>query len=330
MSWDSLAAATVVINPNLAIVANLPSGPLRLPARAHVNRDPLYLVLRCPEEAATDLGAGAAIASLFHGDLKKISWAWAAVWPRAVYGEQAQGAVLRSTRAEKADDASRLEKLAEQVGQRSASKRRAGKTGVAAVNIMPPPVQVRRLKDLADLQPSMGTIVNPGAQPRGDLVFGKRRSSTKAREFDSTAPVPSSTQPTLRSVLPPTDEREKLALEVVMRALRLDHEQLNDLRATRGIGVDAIDELRQCYEVKMSSGAGIPNEIKLTAREVEAAREDPDFFLAIVSGLEDGAGKLRVNFIFDPLSRLDVKVSGDLTLTGIKDAEKLEFEFNKA
>ena len=330
LSWDKLATATVVINPNLTIVADLPSGPLRLLARAHINRDPLYLVLKCPEEAATDLGAGAAIASLFHGDQKKISWAWAAVWPRAVYGEQAQGAILRSTRAEQADDASRLDKLSEQVGERSARKKPVGKTGAAASNLMSPPVQVRKLKDLADLLPSMGTIVNPGAKPRGDLVFGKRRSSTRTREFDPTALVPASTQAAHRSVLPPTDEREKLALEVVMRALRLDHHQLNDLRDIRGVGVDAIDDLRQCYEIKMSSGAGIPNEITLTAREVEAAREDPDFFLAIVSGLEDGAGKLRVNFIFDPLSRLDVKVSSDLTLTGIKDAEKLEFEFNKA
>lgn len=112
-----------------------------------------------------------------------------------------------------------------------------------------------------------------------------------------------------------------------MQALRLDHDQLNDLRNTRGVGVDAIDELRQCFEMKMSS-SGIPNEITLTAREVEAAREDPDFFLAIVTGLEDGVGKLRVSFIFDPLNKLDVKVSGDLILTGVQDAEKLQFEFS--
>lgn len=328
VGWESLAAAPVVINPDLTIVAKLPTGQVRLPARAHINREPLYLVLRCSEEAATDRGAGQAIASLFRGDLKKISWAWAAVWPRAVYGEQAQGAILRSTRAEQADDTSRLEKLAEQVGKRSANKKAAGKVGVAATtNGTPPPVQVRKLKDLTNLQPSTGTIVNQGAKPRGDLVFSKPRGSSKAREFDPSAPVLLTNPPARRSVLPPTDERERLALEAVMQALRLDHDQLNDLRNTRGVGVDAIDELRQCFEMKMSS-SGIPNEITLTAREVEAAREDPDFFLAIVTGLEDGVGKLRVSFIFDPLNKLDVKVSGDLILTGVQDAEKLQFEFS--
>ncbi|WP_165837112.1 hypothetical protein [Phenylobacterium hankyongense] len=36
-----------------------------------------------------------------------------------------------------------------------------------------------------------------------------------------------------------------MALDAVRRALRLDSQQLNDLRAARGVGVDAIDELRQ-------------------------------------------------------------------------------------
>lgn len=329
VSWESLAAAPVFINPNLTIVANLDSGQLRLSARAHINREPLYLVLSSSDEAATDRGAGQAIASLFQGDLKKISWAWAAVWPRAVYGEQAQGPVLRSTRAEQADDPSRLEKLAEQVGKRSASKKTSGKAGApAADSSTSPPVQVRRLKDLTNLQPSTGTIVNKGAPPRGDLVFGKPRGSSKAREFDPTAPVLPANVSAQRSVLPPTDERERLALEVIMQALRLDHDQLNDLRSKRGVGVDAIDELRQCFEIKMNSAAALPNEVTLTAREVEAAREDPDFFLAIVTGLEDGVGKLQVHFLFDPLSKLSVKVGGGLTLTGVQDAEKLKFEFS--
>jgi hypothetical protein len=67
----------------------------------------------------------------------------------------------------------------------------------------------------------------------------------------------------------------------------------------------------------------------LTASEVEAARNDPDFFLAVVSGLEDGAGQLRVRFIFDPRSTLNVRVRGDLTLTGVDKAEALEFTFQK-
>lgn len=72
----------------------------------------------------------------------------------------------------------------------------------------------------------------------------------------------------------------------------------------------------------------MPADVTLTASEIVAARDDPDFFLAIVTGLEEGAGKLRVRFIFDPLRQLDVRVRTDLTLTGVDKAEALEFEFD--
>jgi hypothetical protein len=172
-------------------------------------------------------------------------------------------------------------------------------------------------------------IVNEGATPSGDLVFAKRRMA-KERTFatgSDTQEKPGS--PPVRTVLPPSSDRDRMALDAVRRALRLESQQLNDLRAARGVGVDAIDELRQCYEIKMSSSAGLPADVTLTASEVEAARNDPDFFLAIVSGLEDGAGQLRVRFIFDPLSTLDVRVRGDLTLAGVDKAEALEFTFRK-
>lgn len=113
----------------------------------------------------------------------------------------------------------------------------------------------------------------------------------------------------------------------MIRALRLDSQQIQDVRQRRGIGVDAIDELRQCYEIKMSSSAGFPTDVTLTASEVEAAQNDPDFFLAVVAGLEEGDGCLRVRFIFRPLEQLAAKIRGDVTLTGVDKAEALEYEF---
>jgi hypothetical protein len=88
-----------------------------------------------------------------------------------------------------------------------------------------------------------------------------------------------------------------------------------------------VDSLRQSFEIKMSSGRDIPNEVTLTPNEVERARTDPDFFLAVVAGLEEGAGELRVRFIFDPLSRLPLQLRSDLTFGGVRDAEALEYVF---
>jgi hypothetical protein len=328
IDWDDLLAASVVVDPELSIVADLDGGRVTLPAQAHVGRDPLRLIVRSNSIAATAEGAGAAVASLFNGDRQKAAWAWAAVWPRAVIGEQAVGAVLPNARAERGDGKDRLEELARQAAQRkgktadkgaSRSKQEAGKAAPK------PTVQVRKLRELGELEPSAGVIVNAGATPTGDLVFAKARKA-KERRFQpgGGGSVDSSTP---RTVLPPTSDRERMALDAVRRALQLDVPRFNDLRAVRGLGVDAIDELRQCYEIKMSSGTALPTDVTLTASEVAAARHDPDFFLAVVTGLEDGAGELRVRFIFDPLANLDVRVHSDLTLTGVDRAEALEFTF---
>lgn len=330
IDWDELLAAHLVIDPELSIVATLASGQIALQAQAHMSREPLRLIVRDAAVAATAEGAGAAVASLFGGDRQKVAWAWAAVWPRAAAGEQAEGAVLPKTRAERGDAKERLERLAKQTAQRTGKKDKGKPKKGEPTRVAPTqPAQVRKLRELDDLEPSVGMIVNQGAEPSGDLVFAKRRQA-KDRTFTTENGSQEKTgSPQVRTVLPPSSDRERMALDAVRRALRLEVPQLNDLRAARGVGVDAIDELRQCYEIKMSSSAGIPADVTLTASEVEAARIDPDFFLAIVSGLEDGAGQLRVRFIFDPLSVLDVRIRGDLTLTGVDKAEALEFTFEK-
>ena len=193
-------------------------------------------------------------------------------------------------------------------------------------------IQVRKLRDLDKLEPTKGAIVNSGVRLEG-TVFNPRKSSEPGQRTFSrpgNGGNDQTSEATTRSVLPPTNDRETLALEAVRRALRLDAKEIVDLRSRRGVGVDAVDELRQCYEIKMSSSATIPSDVALTESEVDAARSDPDFFLAIVSGLEDGSGTLRVRFIFDPLRNLAMKIKGGLTLTGVDKVEALEYEFNSA
>ncbi|MEA3051888.1 MAG: hypothetical protein QOG72_791 [Sphingomonadales bacterium] len=328
IDWDELLAAPVVIDPQLSIVATLSSGQVVLPARAHMGREPLRLIVRSAADLATAEGAGAAVGSLFAGDRQKAAWAWASIWPRAAAGEQAVGAVMPKTRADRGGGKERLERLAKQAAQRTKPKNRTKKSTVQQ-HLGKQAIQVRKLRELEDLDPSVGEIVNEGAKPVGGMVFAKRRPA-KPRVFTKGGGKPEqSGAAQVRTVLPPSSDRERMALDAVRCALRLDVKQLNDLRAARGVGVDAIDELRQCYEIKMSSGAGIPNDVTLTASEVEAARDDENFFLAIVSGLEEGAGQLRVRFIFDPLTNLDVRVRGDLILTGVEKAEALEFRFDR-
>ena len=328
VDWEDLIAAPLIIDPQLSIVAALPSGNICLPAQAHIGREPLRLIARSAADLATADGTGAAVAALFTGDRQKAAWAWAAIWPRAVAGEAANGAVLPKSQPSRGDGRERLEKLARQAAQRAGSKTAPG-TKTAPKPGSRPQVQVRKLRELDELEPSVGEIVNAGTTPSGGMVFARRRPAGARVFTPGHKPPDGGDTAKTRTVLPPSSDREQMALDAVQRALRLDVDRFNDLRAARGIGVDAIDELRQCYEIKMSAGAGVPADVTLTASEVEAARNDEDFFLAIVSGLEDGEGQLRVRFIFDPLSRLDVRVRGDLTLTGVDKAEALEFRFSK-
>ena len=78
----------------------------------------------------------------------------------------------------------------------------------------------------------------------------------------------------------------------------------------------------------MVSAAEVPDPITLLPSEVRRAQIEPDFFLAVVSGLDEDSGDLRVRFIFDPLNRLSIQIRGEVTLSGVRQADALEFIFH--
>lgn len=341
ISWDELAAAELILDRDLEIAASVPSrGRVVAPARAHLLREPLTLFARSAHDVGSPNGGGRTIAELFSGDRQKVAWAWASMWYRAAAGEAADRIMLSSEAQDDGDDG-RLSALQTQADARRERRKKSGgsdkRIGTAATTATTASgrtgVQVRQLKDVSKLEPSVGTIVNEGA-PQGGIIVNERggrgnggsASGGSSRASGSSAAAHGGTEGST-SVLPPTSEREQLAYDAVMTALTLDEAEVADLRQRRGVGADALDELRQCFEIKMASSAEIPNEVTLTPAEVERARTDPDFFLAVVSGLEEGVGELRVRFIFDPLARLRLRLRGDVTLAGVSEAEALEYVF---
>lgn len=166
---------------------------------------------------------------------------------------------------------------------------------------------------------------------REGVVFPKPKSTDLSRTFTRPKPGDPLRPPGKRSVLPPVNDREAMALDAIRRALQLDPEQFRDVRERRGLGVDAIDEMRHLYELKMTSGPKFPDEISLEGSQVKAAMEESnDFFLALVAGLEDGKGELRVRFIFKPLEKLQTRIPAVVTLMGVDTVEALEYVFVKA
>ena len=328
VGWEELAAAQLIFESDLEVAASVPDGrQLVAPTEAHLLRQPLTLFARSAEDVGSAEGGGRAIAGLFNGDRQKVAWAWAAMWLKAGSGRGVPKIVLSSDADTGLASDDRLGHLQTQADDRRTRKGQTTKRPMSSTATNGnSSVKVRQLKQIDKLDPSQGMIVNQGA-PRGGIIVPPPRQLTTGGGGLSPKIGTTTGGATPRSLLPPMGAREQLAYDAVIAALALGEGEVADLRQRRGVGADAVDQLRQCFEIKMSSGSEIPNEITLTPNEVERARTDSDFFLAVVAGLEEGVGELRVRFIFDPLARLPLRLRNDLTFGGVRDAEALEYVF---
>jgi hypothetical protein len=343
VEWSRLEAAQLRIDEGLELRTVTSHGDrVIVSAEAHLLQEPLALVVRALEAAGSSDGAGQAIASLFVGDRQKVAWAWAAMWQRAEAGREASGVFLSEEDEDAEGGAAALLRLKGHAATRRRGRvSTGGKLEQGEGTSKRGEVVVRRLKDIALLQPDAGTLVNQGKAKPG-VIFpmvahvsrpgdgaGDDTSETQgagAGRGGRTDGTSKQTTPVSKRTVPaPVDDREQLAFDAVRSALALDPPEIRDLRRRRGIGADAMDDLSQLFEIKMSSGE-LSNEVTLKRSQAEAAL-DPDFFLAVVSGLDEGDVPLTVRFIFDPLRRLQQRITGDVTLTGIRDVEALEYSF---
>src|SRR5262249_30369597 len=162
------------LDPDLELATTLPgSEQIVVPVSAHVLRRPMILFARSADILGTAEGGGRAIADLFGGDRLKVAWAWVAMWQRAVAGLTAQRIVLSSDVKEREQN-ERLSKLKTQADnrqelQRGASGGEGGNTDETGATTAS--VQVRQLKDLSKLRPTMGSIVNRGTGRGGIIVL---------------------------------------------------------------------------------------------------------------------------------------------------------------
>lgn len=121
-------------------------------------------------------------------------------------------------------------------------------------------------------------------------------------------------------------ERETVGLELLNKLLDSDPAGIVDLRAQRGVGADAVDELKNFYELKVFAGAE-PNEVTLTDSEVRRAFTDENFFLVVVSNVEGADARPNIRIVNDPLNNLQPTERGTITLSGLRDATSLVYRF---
>jgi len=120
------------------------------------------------------------------------------------------------------------------------------------------------------------------------------------------------------------DTIESIGLRLTRQVLAREDDAMIDLRAQRAVGIDAVDELREFYAVKVYGGAE-PDEVHLTDGEVQRALDSPHFFLVVVSGIEDRSVERRVKVITRPLECLHRLNDCGTVLSGVRLADGLAY-----
>ena len=118
-------------------------------------------------------------------------------------------------------------------------------------------------------------------------------------------------------------EREDLAVQHLENALRHSKDkEFVDVRRKRRIGADVRFDVKKYFEIK-SSGRETPDRVSLTPTEVERARlEGKDFYLAVISGLEEGFD-VEIRIFSDPLHSLDWSPRSNFEFSGVTRGEAL-------
>ena len=121
-------------------------------------------------------------------------------------------------------------------------------------------------------------------------------------------------------------EKENVAMELFRKVFGSDDEEIADIRAQHGVGADAVDKSKHFYELKVNAGIE-PDVVAMTTAEVKRARITPGFFLVVISGIEDADVQPKVRIIVDPLSQLQPTTRGSITLSGVRNATSLTYDF---
>ncbi|MGH8196460.1 MAG: hypothetical protein ACREQ8_19015 [Woeseiaceae bacterium] len=331
IDWSILESFVVLTVAQLTVHVTPPKGLGREVSgsvAAYADADAASLYVTGADDLDAYESGARAVASLFSGDSRRIAQAWLAACATARAGREARRLELAEIKAEeeKRRQAKILEDLTALQAETSAKPAvapRKRKHAATRSGISPEPKTItpRRLVDPGEL-----VVVNPD----GEIVGGEARSKGRRHKSrrQGLATVRSEAKP-LRSHAFPKDytdiDKETIGLDLVRAVLRSDDSALVDLRSQRGVGADAIDELKRFYELKVYEGAE-PNEIRLEPSQIERAKTTEGFFLVVVSNVEDGHGNAKVRIISEPLAHLERIETRAVSFSGVREAASLVYE----
>ena len=335
--WDIMGEFRVCVHPKLSLGVTTRHHGAAITHECKVtakvdSQKGIVFVQSIDELTRVDSG-GRAIASLFEGDPRLLAQAWRAACDRAESGQQARPIELADQRAEREQEQieseieARTKEVREQIATTQGRQDRPRDRGQSQFG---PSKTVTTTQEKIE---STRVLVNPESleivDPEGRMESSEQRAKRRTTgEGGLVEPRLGSGGPRGRSPIRLyTDlQKETVGLDLLRRLLRSDVDEIADLRTQRGVGADAVDDLKRFYELKVSAGPE-PDYVTMTASEVKLARTTPGFFLVVISGVEGVDARPRVRIIVDPLSQLQPTESGSITLSGVRSATSLAYDF---
>ena len=320
VDWEELSNVRVVVAPNLGLETILPDGQrVEAETNAHMDKHPLTLYLRDANFLFDHDAGGRAISQRFasseHRRMVMLAWSSSYIQNR----KPGSAMSLADDVPPEDDPLENLERLVTtNIGKRISSAN--GVKWVSAEKTNRLARQPRQLKTLDAMRIEQARIVNGGAAKvrpsRGKEVPPVPRTldgpTAGTRVTEGAAPTGYT-----------ADQREQLALQVLQGIVSDNKTKLKDFTRLRGLGADAGDELLGLFEIK-AHGGDMPDSVTLQLSQRRAADESPEkFYLAVVSGLEEGHETI-VKLFARPMETLDLEEGTAIKLSGIRSRRAIE------
>lgn len=332
VEWETLKQAPLYICEHLAMSWSYPGLPaVKSDIRAHVTNNPLGFYFRSIDDIGEKRAGGKVVAECFLPETCReqvaVTWVWK--WQEAVRIQSPELSLAKDPEDDQQDQV--LEAMKKSKGRTSQYERggqNEKKTSPAEVTRVE-----RKLKDFALLGTASIQSVNGGAEPGGfkePASRGLKKQLPPAPAAGTPPPGGSSgTQTVIKYSSEELEEKALRCLDHVLKHGKLG--ELKDFRKLRGIGADAVLDLKKFFEIK-ASAREMPDRVELTLNELDRARLSTDsFYLVVVSGLEEGYETV-VNIYKNPLRTLDWYPSRSLVVSGLNTKKgvqvKLEVDAN--